>query len=113
MVEPLSPDTQDGTRYGHLAFDVFAVENWDYSASLADDRAQWERLVHKYYALTPVERLPYHEKSELFKYGNAQGPSYNQIAKVLEPHQTIRERLLSADHIYKPLWLRTCYKPEL
>ncbi|RSL92460.1 hypothetical protein CEP52_013810 [Fusarium oligoseptatum] len=46
-------------EYGRIAFDIFALEEWDYSRPRYADAEQWSMLVQKYLALQPRERTVY------------------------------------------------------
>ncbi|KAF7546068.1 hypothetical protein G7Z17_g8690 [Cylindrodendrum hubeiense] len=82
-------------EYGHIPFDLFALEKWEYAQPTENDQGQWNILV-KDYLSHPLEQ--------------------QNIARVLQPHQTIQERNVSAliEFGYTtPLWLRVCYDPDL
>ncbi|KAJ3558032.1 hypothetical protein NPX13_g9806 [Xylaria arbuscula] len=94
-------------EFGKLPFDIFALEKWDYSQPLEQDQEQWNRLAREWlnldargrHSLTPVAT-----------------PTIDEINRVFVPHQTVRERNLSTKARMahqSPVWLRTCYSPEL
>ncbi|RSM08483.1 hypothetical protein CDV31_008120 [Fusarium ambrosium] len=112
-------------EYGCIAFDIFALEEWDYSRPRYADAEQWSMLVQKYLALQPRERTRYHKVAcESRERARSRGRIREQdhplltqdnIARVLQPHQTIQERNICANRwgLATPVWVRTCYEPAL
>lgn len=108
-------------EYGKIAFDIFALEHWDYAAPPGDDGQQWAVLVQRYNALTPIERIPYYTPSLRLLGSTIAGlpvPVLNpeHVARVLIPRQTIQERNIGSSRhtmLTEPIWLRTCYDAEL
>ncbi|KAI0113009.1 hypothetical protein F4814DRAFT_331908 [Daldinia grandis] len=99
-------------EYGKLPFDIFVCEKWDYSRATEEDQQQWNTLAREWLGLDAHGRHPYHELS----YSNKTLLTTAQVERILIPRQTICERNLSArTHLgrYAPVWLRTCYSPEL
>ncbi|KAM0433896.1 hypothetical protein ACHAPT_003839 [Fusarium lateritium] len=80
-MESLKP----GAEYGYIPFDIFALEEWDYSQPRDTDAEQWTILVRRYLSLEPLQR------------------------------KTIQERniCVSKYGIATLVWVRTCYEPAL
>ncbi|KAI0487066.1 hypothetical protein F4859DRAFT_468089 [Xylaria cf. heliscus] len=100
---------------GKLPFDLFALEKWDYTQPAQQDQEQWDRLALEWLHLDARGRHPYHGLDDAAQSHNATATA-DQMNRVLVPHQTIRERNLSVRTEmgrYSPVWLRTCYSPEL
>ncbi|KAI1764237.1 hypothetical protein GGR53DRAFT_327485 [Hypoxylon sp. FL1150] len=98
--------------FGKLPFDIYVLERWDYSRAAEQDQQQWDDLARAWLALDARGRHPYHELSRT----RQATPTPAEIERVLAPHQTVRERNLSLRTElgrYAPVWLRTCYSPEL
>ncbi|KAI0856095.1 hypothetical protein F4860DRAFT_426685 [Xylaria cubensis] len=99
---------------GKLPFDIFALENWDYARPIEQDQEQWDSLAQEWLDLDARGRHPYHCDDEaLPRIATATADHMN---RVLVPHQTVRERNLSTrtgSAHRSPVWLRTCYCPEL
>ncbi|KAI6080957.1 hypothetical protein F4821DRAFT_265392 [Hypoxylon rubiginosum] len=98
--------------FGKLPFDIFVLERWDYSRAVEQDQQQWDELARAWLAMDAPGRHPYHELSRT----RPATPTAAETARVLAPHQTVRERNLSLRTElgrYAPVWLRTCYSPEL
>ncbi|KAI0972270.1 hypothetical protein F4678DRAFT_56212 [Xylaria arbuscula] len=94
---------------GKLPFDIFALEKWDYPQPVEQDQEQWNRLAQEWLNLDARSRHPYHND-------NQTTATPDQMNRVLVPHQTIGERNVSvraAEGHFAPVWLRTCYSPEL
>ncbi|KAM0812568.1 hypothetical protein AB5N19_12559 [Seiridium cardinale] len=110
--EPLSNDAS----YGLLAFDHFIAQNFDLTQPQASDPHQYRELALRYLRLTPLERFPYH--SCTFE-ESAEPPLPSDIVdRALRPFQKPRERNASVRRgttggTEHPLWLRTCYAPDL
>ncbi|EPE27581.1 hypothetical protein GLAREA_04372 [Glarea lozoyensis ATCC 20868] len=104
----------EDARYGALPFDCFALSNWDFSRPLPKDKEQWHDLVLKWLAFTALERRPYHILGhEAWK---TPAPTQEVIDRVLAPFQTTNERNAALRALcgrWSPMWLRTCYDPEL
>ncbi|KAH8892899.1 hypothetical protein GQ53DRAFT_805800 [Thozetella sp. PMI_491] len=117
MAEELNPRA----AYGLFAFDQFVLEHFDFEApasSLADQQ-QWNTLSHRFLALDAVGRVPYQHRTFNLEYCEAIDPRFpttSQIDRAFRPFQTVHERNactarnVACEH---PLWLRTCYDPEL
>ncbi|KAI1293938.1 hypothetical protein F5Y03DRAFT_326850 [Xylaria venustula] len=94
---------------GKLPFDIFALEKWDFTQPVERDQKQWNRLAQEYLDLDARGRHPYHSDA-------VATVTADQMNRVLVPHQTVGERNVSAraaEGKFAPVWLRTCYSPEL
>ncbi|KAK6072189.1 hypothetical protein SCUP515_07521 [Seiridium cupressi] len=110
--EPLINDAS----YGLLAFDHFIAQNFDLTQPQASDPHQYRELALRYLRLTPVERFPYH--SCTFEESAEPPLPSGTVDRALRPFQKPRERNASVRRgttggIEHPLWLRTCYAPDL
>ncbi|KAM3456736.1 hypothetical protein NHJ6243_008075 [Beauveria neobassiana] len=110
-------------RYGVIAFDHYALENWNYDLPREQDGAQWRRLVMEYLDLSHRTRKPYHGKAAVVLTGDLTGGidddirsrlTQANIDRVLKPFQTIRERNLSrCGSPANPIWVAACYEESL
>jgi hypothetical protein len=111
--ETLSNDAS----YGLLAFDHFIAQNFDLAQPQASDPHQYRQLARRFLALTPLERFPHHSRT--FQENNSERPLPPEIIdRALRAFQSPRERNASVRRgttggTEHPLWLRTCYTPDL
>ncbi|KAI1360753.1 hypothetical protein F5Y08DRAFT_343390 [Xylaria arbuscula] len=117
-METQSDDVQldEQAELGKLTFDIFTLGKWDYARPVEQDQGQWNRLAGEWLGLDARGRHPYHG------YDPDQTPqsqitaTADQMSRVLVPHQTVCDRKLSVRTEMgrsSPVWLRTCYSPEL
>ncbi|KAK9415490.1 putative chitinase [Seiridium unicorne] len=97
--ETLSNDAS----YGLLAFDHFIAENFNLTQPQASDPHQYRELALRYLRLTPLERFLYHSRT--FE-ESAEPP----LPPGIRNASVRRGTTGSTEH---PLWLRTCYAPDL
>ncbi|KAI0516869.1 hypothetical protein F5B22DRAFT_646603 [Xylaria bambusicola] len=103
----------EGAELGKLPFDIFALERWDYSRPVEQDQEQWDHLAREWLDLDARGRHPYHPLTPESREAPA---TAEQMSRVLVPRQTMKERNLSVVTEMghgSPVWLRTCYSPEL
>ncbi|KAK2798392.1 hypothetical protein FQN51_007792 [Onygenales sp. PD_10] len=116
---------EEEAEYGKLAFDIFALEKWNYTtpSTPTSNQTQWNTLVHQFLTLPAEHRVPYYLLAQP-RTSNPTlpwpRPSAAQIARVLAPHQSIQERNVSARMNGRgsyahapPIWLRTGYELEM
>ncbi|KAM3508962.1 hypothetical protein MY10362_000847 [Beauveria mimosiformis] len=105
--------------YGLIAFDHYALQNWDYHLPREEDAAQWRRLVMEYLDLSHRNRFPYQNMTTTVLIGQTDEVVWSRltpanIERVLKPFQTIRERNLSRlGRPYNPIWITACYEESL
>ncbi|CAJ2512947.1 Uu.00g010660.m01.CDS01 [Anthostomella pinea] len=87
-------------------------EKWDLSRPVEQDQEQWNALARQWLSLDHRGRHSYHR---LVQPGES-AATEDQMHRILTRHQTVRERNLSFwvhSGRNSPVWLRTCYLPEL
>ncbi|KPM43206.1 hypothetical protein AK830_g3332 [Neonectria ditissima] len=105
-------ESPEDAQYGHIPFDIFALEEWDHSWPSEADAEHWGLLAKEYLSLKPMQRMHYHDAASNVQNGNSHPLlTPDNIARVLKPHQTIQERHVCT-HLNgpsTPVWVRVCY----
>ncbi|KAF2137667.1 uncharacterized protein K452DRAFT_291482 [Aplosporella prunicola CBS 121167] len=94
-------DTYNPSSWGERPFDLFILDEFDWSLPSDQDHLQWNKLCQKFLSLGAKGREPYYEGEFDREWPR---PTEEQIRRI-RPLQTTQERSVYGEAI----WLRTCY----